>query len=368
LTPLPRLGIEGSARTPSDAAREIIMHLRRCIAGSFVIAVLVGIAYLASMAQPMAVAMTDAANKFLASLSAEQRTQCMFKFDDAERFNWHFVPLEDKKTGKSTRKGVGLVDMNDKQREAALALLKSALSEEGYKTATTIMSLESILLDLEKGKGPIRNPQWYFFTIFGTPSNTGKWGWRVEGHHLSLSFTADNGRIVSATPAFFGANPAVVQAGDRKGLRALPEIEDYARELFKSLDADQLKLAKKDKQMAEIPARGKSPKVGEPAGLPATKFTKKQDEILRKLLDGYLMRLHPSIAKVERQKLVDAGPEKIHFAYWGGTSPGQPYTYRVQGPTFLIEFLNVQADSAGNAGNHIHSAWRSMDNDFGAGK
>src|SRR5437867_4475500 len=135
------------------------------------------------------------------------------------------------------------------------------------------MSLESILNDLEKGGAMVRNPDWYFFTIFGTPSKTGKWGWRVEGHHLSLNFAVDGGQVTAATPFFFGANPATVKAGPRKGLRTLPQAEDLAADLFKTLDDDQKKVAYRDKPFPE-PKQGKvDPDVGAPQGVPAAKMT-----------------------------------------------------------------------------------------------
>src|SRR5262249_32433846 len=152
--------------------------------------------------------------------------------------NWHFIPLQDQEK-KSTRKGLPLAEMNADQRKAALDLLKAGTSPGGDKKATTIMSLEAILKELEKGGAMVRNPDWYFFSIFGKPSNSGRWGWRVEGHHLALNFVVDGGKVVSSTPAFFGANPAKVKGGPRDGLRTLPEAEDLARDLFNSLDGDQ---------------------------------------------------------------------------------------------------------------------------------
>ena len=162
--------------------------------------------------------MTGAAERFLASLDAKQKTKAAYDFDDKERTNWYFTPQQ--KDRKATRKGLPLEDMSEKQKELAVDLLKAGTSEGGFKEATTIMSLESILAKLEAKKGQmVRDPQWYFFTLFGTPSKTGKWGWRVEGHHLSLNFTIDGGKVVSATPAFMGANPAEVKSGEKKGLR-----------------------------------------------------------------------------------------------------------------------------------------------------
>src|SRR5438270_3411215 len=203
------------------------MKLSRMLLALTLVGILTGIAYVRQAAEPSGARMADAADRFLATLSAEQKAKATFDFDDKERFNWHFVPLQDARK-RSTRKGLPLQDMTEEQKESARALVKAGTSTGGYTKATTIMSLEAILRELEKG-AMVRNPEWYFFTIFGTPAKSGKWGWRVEGHHLSLNFTIDNGKVIAATPAFFGANPATVKQGPRKGTRALPEAEDLAQ-------------------------------------------------------------------------------------------------------------------------------------------
>src|SRR5262249_51159526 len=150
----------------------------------------------------------------------------------------------------------------------------------------------SILHDLEKEKGPTRNPKNYFFSVYGSPSKTGQWGWRVEGHHLSLNFTLDKGKVISATPYFFGANPAVITDGDKKGKRILPESEDYAKDLFKSLDDEQKKTAQQKEPFPEIEEGAKVPtKVGEAKGLAASKMTDKQRDLLQKLIKGYADRM-----------------------------------------------------------------------------
>src|SRR5262249_47190048 len=152
--------------------------------------------------------------------------------------NWNFVPLEDTKTKTPTRKGLRMEEMTEAQKKTTLELLRAGTSSTGFEKATTIMSLESILADLEKGRNFTRSPGWYFVSLFGTPSKTGRWGWRIEGHHLSINFTLDGGKVIGATPYFFGANPAVVKGGPKDGLRTLPEAEDPARELIQSLDDD----------------------------------------------------------------------------------------------------------------------------------
>jgi hypothetical protein len=227
----------------------------------------------------------------------------------------------------------------------------------------------------------VRNPDWYFFTIFGTPSKTGKWGWRVEGHHLSLNFTMEGTQVIASTPCFFGANPAEVKGGPNKGKRILPEAEDFARDLFKSLTEDQKKVALQSKAFGEpgenskakgageaFKPRTKSPQVGKAVGVAGDKMTAEQKDILVKLLKSYTGRMPADIAALEWKQVADDGIDKVHFAFTGSTDPGKGYTYRVQGPSFVVEFLNIQADSAKNPANHIHSCWRRIQGDFGVKK
>jgi hypothetical protein len=340
------------------------MKAFRPAAAVLAVVVFAGVAYVAQLGGATGPQMADAANKFLATLSAEQKAKTTFAFDNAERLKWAFVPLQDRDK-KPTRKGVRLEELSAGQRDAALALLRAGTSAAGYTAATTIMSLESILRDLERNGTNVRDPGWYFVSVFGTPGASGKWGWRIEGHHLSLNYTVENNRVVSATPCFFGANPATVMAGDRKGTRAIPDVDDLAKELFTSLDADQKKLAEQARHFDEPNAPNPAVKVGEPVGIPTAKLTDKQRGTLMKLIQAYTSRLPDEIATTELARINQAGVDKIHFAYSGGTEQGKEHTYRLQGPTFVAEFLNRQADSARNPANHIHSAWRHIPKDFG---
>ena len=173
--------------------------------------------------------MTTAATSFLASLNPEQRQQATFAFDSAERLRWHFVP-------QFERNGLQIKAMTEPQRKLAHELLKTGLSARGYDTYTKIMQLENILREIEKGSGPTRDPEGYRFSVFGTPSAKGAWGWRVEFHHISLHFDVVNGTAISSTPSFAGANPAEVKDGPQKGQRTLGMLEDTARTLVTSLD------------------------------------------------------------------------------------------------------------------------------------
>jgi hypothetical protein len=339
------------------------VKLSRLLLAVAVVAALVGIAYVNQINQPTAVKMADAAEKFLATLSEEQKKQTLFAFDDKERTNWHFIPVQNADK-KPTRKGLPLGEMDGKQRTAALELLRAGTSADGYIKATTIISLEEVLRELETAGAMVRNPGWYFVAIFGTPSKTGKWGWRLEGHHLSLNFTLDGGKVVSSTPAFFGANPATIKDGPRKGQRTLAEAEDLARELYKSLDKDQKTLALRKEHFKETPEAKDRPDIGEPVGLPAVKMNDKQRDLLMRLLESYTARLPDDVGGEEMRQVREAGLDKVHLAY-SSSEDGPQHSYRIQGPTFVVEFLNIQEDSAKNPANHIHSSWRNVKGDFG---
>ena len=343
------------------------MMLVRLIVAAGIAAGLATAALFADAAAPPAARMADAAAKILASLPADLRAQAKFDFDSPERVNWHFVPLQDKER-KPTRKGLRLELMDDAQKAATLELVRAGLSDAGYEQAGTIMSLENVLAGLEKPGGNVRSPGWYFLSVYGEPAKSGRWGWRVEGHHLSMNFTLDGGRIVSATPSFFGCNPADVKAGPRQGLRAMPAVEDLAKELFLSLDADQKALALQPKQFPEVSAQNAAVKPGPPVGLPASKLTEAQRATLGRLLEAYAGRLTAEAAQAELEAMRASGPDAVYFGWAGDPAAGKPHSYRVQGPAFVVEFLNIQADAANNPANHIHSSLRRLPADFGMSK
>ncbi len=297
--------------------------------------------------------MTQAANHFLASLTPEQRTKATFQFQDDERMNWHFIPKE--------RKGLPLKDMTAPQKHLAHALLSAGLSQTGYIKATTIMSLEDVLRILEKDDGVKRNPEGYFFSIFGEPSEKATWGYRVEGHHVSQNFTVANGKVIDA-PSFFGANPAEVKEGPRKGLRVLAKEEDLGRDLVIALDGEQKKVAIVDqtalKDIITMASR-KASIEGQPSGLSASKMNSKQFEILKALLEEYVSNVPDQLAQARMEQVQKAG-KNMFFAWTGVLERGGPHYYRVQAPTFLIEYDNTQ-----NNANHIHSVWRDYNGDFG---
>ncbi len=312
------------------------------------------------------VGMTQSARGFLQTLTDEQRALATMPFDGSQRVAWHFIP-------KPQRKGVQIKDMTEEQRKAAFNLLSSALSEVGYAKSRQIMELESILHELEKDRtdGPIRDAQRYYFTLFGAPEPDTRWGLSVEGHHLSLNFVVNRGRVVAHTPAFLGANPAEVKTdtgvGPPKGTRTLAKEEDLAFRLLRSFDDEQRKVAViAEKAPREMRAAGEAhPPNTTPEGLSSRKMSEQQVETLWALVETYLENMPPSIAEARRSEINKAGFGHVHFAWAGASSPGIGHYYRVQGPTFLIEFINTQPDAQGNPANHIHSIWRNMAGDFG---
>lgn len=307
-------------------------------------------------AHPAAEEMAAAAKKFLSSLTSEQKPKASFDFASDERFNWHFVPKE--------RNGLTLKDMSPEQRQLALTLLASGLSTQGYQKATNIMSLESILAEMEgPGRRFPRDPVLYHVLIFGQPEAKGTWGWRFEGHHFSSSFTIVDGKLFASTPSFLGSNPAEVRQGPRQGLRVLGGEEDRARELIKSLTPEQQKAAIFDATAPkEIFTEAKRRvEALEAKGIVAAKLDKKQRALLMKLIEEYVNRVRPELAREDLKKIKKAGVDKILFAWAGGTEKGEGHYYRVQGPTFLLEYDNTQ-----NNNNHVHAVWRDFQGDFGA--
>jgi hypothetical protein len=344
------------------------MRLKQLLLVGMLAAGLVGAACLSKEADSAGVRMSDAAATLVNSFNDDQKSKALFAFDSKERTNWWFVPLQ--KDKKPLRKGLRFEQMTGEQKETAKALLRAGTSASGFLKAATIMSLEAVLAELEKNGENVRNPGWYFVSIFGTPSKAGKWGWRVEGHHLSLNFVVERGQIVASTPAFFGANPAEIknktEKGPKIGQRTLPEAEDLARELFASLDEEQRKEARQAKLFPEIEQGKPVAHPGAPKGIAAAKMNEKQRDLLMKLIRSYANRMPSEVAETEMADVKAGGIDKIHFAFaQDANKSGKPYTYHVQGPSFLIEFLNVQSDSAGNPANHIHSCWRDLKGDFG---
>ena len=301
--------------------------------------------------------MRSAAERFLELLTPELKAKALVPFDSAARTDWHFVPR--------TRPGVTLGEMTDAQRIAARNLLRSALSSQGMLKAESIMALEDVLRDMERaagGDGAARDPRAYTLTVYGEPSTLRPWGWKIEGHHLSLNFTLPREETVTTTPAFMGTSPAEVKSGLKAGHRVLAAEEELGRRLVKSLSVEQLKTGlltgEVPREVLTLPGR---PLSGVPdAGVPYADLRPEQQEILVALLSEFAGNLRHELAEAELERIRKAGLDNVRFAWAGATEPGRPHYYRVSGPTFIIEYDNTQNDA-----NHVHTVWHDRERDFG---
>lgn len=305
-----------------------------------------------------------AAQAFLKQLTPEQLKIAQLPYAAPNRVDWHFIP-------KPERKGMQYKLMTPPQRESAMLLLRSVLSQLGYKKATTIMSMETLLFELEGGKGAnIRDPERYFFTVFGDPAGTEPWGLSIEGHHMSLNYVMHGDRVVSSTPQAFCANPATIKTPNKSGFeigaRILAKEEQIAFELVQSLNDDQKKVAIFDKTpLKEVRNAGVAqPPTDAAVGIPYSQLNEAQQKQLRSLLDEYCAAMPDHVAEARMKDIEAAGFDKVQFGWAGATQPGVGHYYRIQGPTFLVEFVNTQPDAAGNIANHIHCLWRDMSGDF----
>ena len=301
--------------------------------------------------------MAEAADSFLGSLAGDQKSKAELSFaDEEERRNWHYIPRE--------RQGLSLKEMDGRQRELARKLVATGVSKDANEKVDLIIRLEPVLAEIEgPGRKRIRDPELYFLSVFGQPGSDAPWGWRFEGHHISLNYTIAGGTEIAALPTFFGANPAHVRHGDLKGARALRDEEEMARDLLASLDGEQKDCAIIDSEApADILTRNLPRLEGKlvPEGLPANELTQSQADLLRALVEVYIGRLPDVIGKGQREKFERADPDSVHFASAGGESKGKGHYYRLQGASFLAEYDNTQ-----NEANHIHAVWRDLDNDFG---
>lgn len=297
--------------------------------------------------------MARAAESFLNALDAAQKTKVQFPFDSEERFNWHFIPR--------ARKGLPLAEMTPAQRDAAFALLKTGLSASGFTRAEAIRSLELVLRAIENRNS--RDPEQYFFAIFGTPGGQ-SWAWRYEGHHLSQNWTVATGKAVATSPAFFGANPAVVMDGPMKGTRALPAEADLAWELLEALEGPSREKAVVAGAAPNDIITGNSRKAAmlENSGLSVREMNAREQGLLMRLIDTHAASQQTALAAARMAAIKAAGFDAVRFTWIGATknAPGAAHYYRIQGPTFLIEYDNTQ-----NNANHQHIVWRDFAGDFG---
>ena len=304
-----------------------------------------------------ATGMTKVAKRFVESLSGDQRDKTIYEYMDGERIFWYYPPVN--------RHGLPLRDMDDDQRQIAYSLMETGLTDRSFDQAKLIIEHESVLGPLEKEAGVrsfVRDPDLYYWTVFGDPaSDKEPWGWRVEGHHVSLNFSLWGDKFISMTPFFFGSNPAEVRKGPKKGLRILDQREDLGYELMNSLDKGQTSKATIYSEAPYDILTYNASRVSLPPeeGLPASKMNDTQKDILRNLVNVYVNQVRTDMAQEKLQRLEEEGFDGLHWAWGGPLEQGKEHYYRIHGGNFVVEFDNRQ-----NGANHIHSVWRDVENDF----
>lgn len=292
----------------------------------------------------------DAANRFLISLDVGQRQKAVLAFDSASRLDWHYIPR--------SRPGLALGEMGQNQADAARALFASVLNPRGLELLDGVRLLEGVLREQQ---GSFRDPARYYVSVFGTPGRF-PWGWRFEGHHLSLNVTLPAAGHIAVTPFFTGAHPATVRDGPHAGFRLLGASEDLARQLMAGLDDRQRRTATiADRSFGEIVASPQREQdLGTPKGLLLGEMTGAQRNLVEALMDRFLGTLAADLLTQQKQRVREQGLATFRFAWAGSSNPGEAHYFRVHGPATLIEHDNTQ-----NGANHVHAVWRDLAADFG---
>ena len=302
---------------------------------------------------------TVAVSGWLDTLDEPQRVRATFPFEADERYVWAYTP--------GTRQGLALGDMRPDQRAGAHAIVASALSARTAGEVGAIMALETVLGGLERSDGRAgwirRDPDLYWFAVFGTPGSASPWSWRVGGHHVAVHVTVLGDRVIGATPSFLGANPAVVPSGPQQGFRALAGEEAFARSLLSNMTpAERRAAVVSDRAPADILTgnASRADPTDVPRGVRHADLQRLQQAELERLIRHYVDRARPDVADWQWERIVADGLGDVTFAWAGSEEPGRGHYYAVRGPRFLIEYDNTQ-----NGANHIHAVWRDLDNDWG---
>ena len=300
--------------------------------------------------------MAAAAAAWLDSLSPDQRAKATYEYMDGERVFWYYPPLN--------RHGLALRDMDAAQRKRAYGIMESGLTPRAYKQASQIIDHETILGKLEKERGVVsfaRDPELYYFTVFGEPGGADPWAWRVEGHHVSLHYSVWGDNVISTTPFFFGANPAEAPQGPQQGLRILGDRQDLAMELMNGLTSEQRRRAVIYPEAPyDILTYNSSRAVfPQEEGLPGSQMNGAQREMLMTIINEYVTTIREDVAQDKLNAIREQGLDDFYFAWGGGLENNTKHYYRIHGGNFIVEYDNRQNDA-----NHIHSVLRDEENDF----
>lgn len=316
---------------------------------------------------------TEAANLFLSTLSAEERQKTTYAFTDSLRYKWTNLPV-----GLVPRPGIAYGSLSDKSRLAFHRVLSAMLSSQGYLKTTSLMQLDDILNTLyqqafdggqidQKMLTMMQRMKWahgnYFISVWGKPGTKEVWGLNFGGHHMALSLTSD-GKNVSMSPYFIGTDPSEVKVGKYAGLRVLSKEEDYGFMLINALTDSQKAVAilKQNVPKDIITSPQSKQRITDYYGIPASEFTADQKTMLTLLIQEYTHNFEHQKAHQLFDKITKSGFDKVYFAWIGSLDNNKPHYYIINGPDFLIEYDNVGFQ---NDGNHIHAILREKGQDFG---
>jgi len=298
-----------------------------------------------------------AAQKVLTAFAGNAGIQV--DFADADRTDWNNLPINE-----YPRKGIPFTDMNDTQKQAAHALLRAGLSDLGYLKINWLFWNDQRRREDRKNAN---NPTWKYYghnnfwlTIFSNPSTSEPWGWQLEGHHLSVNVTFKDGQV-AMTPLFLGADPAIVPDGPYAGLQVLKVETNAGWEILQSMDKKQQAEATiADQPYADILTRsGQEAHTSKMEGIAYTALDARQQALVMDIIEQYVGTFPAVVADGYLEK-VKANEADLHFAWAGPTEPGAAIYYRIQSPSFIIEFDNRSGEP-----NHIHSVWYDFENVFG---
>jgi hypothetical protein len=302
---------------------------------------------------------TSAVRAWLDRLDDSQRAEATFPFETPERFEWAYTP--------GPRMGLAIRDMRPDQRAASSAIVAAAMSSRTAGEIGAIIALETILGQLERAGGRSgwlrRDPELYWFAVFGDPGSATRWSWRVGGHHVAIHVTVADDRVIGTTPSFLGANPAVVPSGPRAGARPLPGEEGLARALLSDLTPAERGVALVDDVAPAdvLTGTGRHADVRSvPVGIRHADLGAPRRAALERLIRHYVQRMRPEVAEAAWERIVATGLGDVTFAWAGSDAPGRGHYYAIRGASFVIEYDNTQ-----NGANHIHAVWRDLDNDWG---
>lgn len=317
--------------------------------------VLVGLLIFSSIFLAFILFKDDPASKFFNSMSQDQKQKVLYSFEDETKTQWHYIP-----SSMFPRAGISLAELDVTQKKLLHELLQSSLSETGYIKTKKIIDLENVLREMS-GDSVMRDPDKFFVAFYGNPVTDSLWSWSFEGHHISLNFTVLNDEQ-SIAPRFFGANPAVIPSGPRKGERTLEKEEELGFQLVNSLDPEQKAIAIfQEAPINDIVTRN-SIEVNpmSPEGIKFERLNSSQKKVFLSLIDEYLSTMPEKLAMERMKNIQDEELGEIRFGWAGATKSGEGHYYRIQGKSFLIEFDNTQTNA-----NHIHTVWRDFNGDFG---